>query len=206
MRRALQLAVALAAAAAGTLLCLFAVDVHRWQARIEADDAVSRTASWRPSLWQPRTILPASLSRDALGLGDDVAYRQAVNLFHRGNARQQISLATPRELDARAEATVALSAASASDRNAQRRSQALTLLGVLDLLIPTGAQPEQRIAAQLSAVQEFTAAIGADPTNEEAKFDLELALRLIHYRSGHGGATAGSGGVVSPGASGSNGY
>jgi hypothetical protein len=180
--------------------------VHRWQSRMTNDDAAYRTAPRRPQLWQPSTILPASLSRDVLGVGSDLAYRRAVDLFRRGDARKQISLAKPRELDARAEATVALSGAPVSDPNAARRSQALTLLGVLDLLIPTDAKPGQRLASQLRAASEFTDAIGADPTNEDAKFDLELALRLIHYQSGHGGVTTGTGGVVARGASGSNGY
>jgi hypothetical protein len=206
VKRALLLSGALAAAAAGTLLLLFAVDVHRWQSRIRTDDAAYRTAPRRQDLWQPATILPASLSRDVLGLKRDIAYRRALDLFRRGNARRQIALAKPRELDARAEATVALSAGPNSDPNAARRSQALTLLGVLDLLIPTYAKPEQRLAQQLRAASEFTTAIGADPANEDAKFDLELALRLIHYQSGHGGTTAGTGGVVARGSTGSNGY
>jgi hypothetical protein len=206
MKRALLLVCALAAAAAGTLLLLFAVDVHRWQSRMRTDDAAYRTAPRRQDLWQPTTILPASLSRDVLGLQRDIAYRQALDFFRRGSPRVQIALAKPRELDARAEATVALSAGPSSDPNAGRRSQALTLLGVLDLLIPTDAKPEQRLAQQLRAASEFTDAIGADPTNEDAKFDLELALRLIHYQSGHGGTTAGTGGVVARGSTSSNGY
>ena len=206
MKRALLVAGALAAAAAGTLLLLFAVDVHRWHARMRTDDAAYRTAPRRQNLWQPATVLPASLSRDVLGLRSDIAYRQALDFFRRGNPRKQIALAKPRELDARAEATVALSAGPSSDSNAGRRSQALTLLGVLDLLIPTYAKPGQRLAQQLRAASEFAAAIGVDPANADAKFDLELALRLIHYQSGHGGTTAGTGGVVARGASGSNGY
>ena len=206
MKRALLLVGALAAAAAGTLLLLFAVDVHRWQSRMRTDDAAYRTAPRRQDLWQAATILPASLSRDVLGVRSDIAYRQALDFFPRGNPRKQIALAKPRELDARAEATVALSAGPSSDSNAGRRSQALTLLGVLDLLIPTYAKPGQRLAQQLRAASEFAAAIGVDPANADAKFDLELALRLIHYQSGHGGTTAGTGGVVARGASGSNGY
>ena len=73
-------------------------------------------------------------------------------------------------------------------------------------MIPTYAKPGQRLAQQLRAASEFAAAIGVDPANADAKFDLELALRLIHYQSGHGGTTAGTGGVVARGASGSNGY
>ena len=206
MKRALQLLAALAAAAAGVLLLLFAVDVHRWQSRLQTDDAAYRIAPRRPQLWQAATILPASLSHDVLGLRNDLAYRRALDLFRRGNARKQIALAKQRELDARAEATVALSGLPASDPDAGRRSQALTLLGVLDLLIPTAEKPGQRLASQLRAASEFTSAIGADPSNADAKFDLELALRLIHYQSGHGGTTAGTGGVVARGAGGSNGY
>jgi hypothetical protein len=206
VRRALLAFGALAAAAVGVLLLLFAVDVHRWQARLATGDAAYRTAPGRPRLWQPSTVLPASLSRGALGLADDLAYRDAMRLFERSDAEKLFGLVNQDELNYRAEATVAFSRLAASDSDRARRSQELTSLGVLDLLIPTDAKPAARLAAQIRAAQEFTEATRADPANTDAKYDLELALRLIRYQSGHGGVTAGTGGVVARGAAGGNGY
>ena len=64
---------------------------------------------------------------------------------------------------------------------AARASQAGTLLGILafgDLARGGGRDPSQAE----SAIADFENAVRADPTDETAKFDLELLLRLSAKR------------------------
>jgi hypothetical protein len=76
----------------------------------------------------------------------------------------------------RAEAQTQLEAIVAHESDVARRSRAMTLLGVILLATPVTSSEEQR-AALTAAVRQLRTAIELDPGNEEAKFNLEFALR-----------------------------
>jgi hypothetical protein len=161
---------------------LLASDVHTWQRTLRSDDALLPAS---PSLatWRPPTHL-SSLAEHMLGVRDDVDARRAIALFLdnvnvpvRLDNAQQVALGRGRAEQALA--TVARESSGA------RASQAETLLGVLvftdvgpsndPFAETTGIDPDQ---AQAS-LTDFDDAVRADPENALAKYDLELALRVL---------------------------
>jgi hypothetical protein len=80
----------------------------------------------------------------------------------------------------RSEAALALWRLGQRDENARRRSRELNLLGVLDFLSLGDNDAVERMRALLRASASFRRAIAADEEGaEEAKVNLELALRMI---------------------------
>jgi hypothetical protein len=53
------------------------------------------------------------------------------------------------------------------------------MLGILDLISVGSDEPVQRMRALVRATASFRRAIAADERNADAKFNLEVALRLI---------------------------
>jgi hypothetical protein len=164
------------------LVALLAADVRSWPTTFRKDDAVLSAAP-RVAAWDPRSHL-SSLAAHLLGVRDDVAARQAIALYLetvnipvRLDNAQQVAVA-------RGRAEQALAAVARSSRG-PRASQAETLLGVLVLTDvgpsndpfeeTTGIDPDQ---AQAS-VTDFEDAVRTDPENALAKYDLELALRVL---------------------------
>lgn len=205
MKRRLALALALLAAAAGVFLLLLAIDVHRWQARLAADDVSFRTAAARRDLWRPPQLLPG-LARGLLGLDDDLRSRQALQIFDLGHPRTIFFVAGDQTIAYRSEAQALLSRAVDTDRNRPRASQELDLLGILELIAVGGGDPGERQKYLPRAADDFRQAIGLDPTNADAKYNLELTLRLLQISHESGGARSGLGGVTARGEESGNGY
>jgi hypothetical protein len=205
VRRWLGLAAAALAAAAGVFLLLLAVDVHRWQTRIAADDVAVRTQQTRHDLWQPPQIFPG-LARGLLGLDDDVRSRQALQTFQLGQPRVPFFVAGSQLIAYRSEAQALLSRASDADRDPPRRAQELNLLGILELIAVGGGDPGERQRYLPRAAEDFRQAIALDPASADAKFNLELTLRLLENARESGGARSGLGGVTARGEESGNGY
>jgi hypothetical protein len=170
--RIAKLLAAVALVVAAVLVALLAADVRSWPEALSSGDAVY-AASPSSATWKPPTHL-GNLSRSVLGVTADVEYRRALRLF-RLSAGQQLRIDNALDVStARGQAQDALGRV-ARDSNAKRASQARTLLGVLAFTaVGEGGGP-----AQLSqAVLDFDDAIRIDPSNESAKYDLELLLRL----------------------------
>jgi len=180
VKRALAFAVALVAVGAAVLLLLLAVDVRRYERALADDDAVFRVDPARLDLWEPPQIVPFGLARGLLGVGEQVAYRRAVRLFALARPRVNIFEATPTMQAYRSHAAVALWRRAQSDSAAWRRSRALNMLGILDLIAVGSDEPLQRMRALVRATASFRRALAADERDaDEAKFNLEVALRLI---------------------------
>jgi hypothetical protein len=180
----------LAAAAAG-LAALAALtvahDARSWRTAISHSD--HRFAQTHSARWQSSTWLPGDLVERLLGVEHEVALRRAVVAFlvaaHAGrgfdNGEHQARV--------RSAATVAL-AAVAADGSPTESAQANDLLGVL-VSSGGGTGDEQAIAA-------FQAAVRADPSDVDAKVNLELALRRalptgVRRGPGNGSGTGGAG-------------
>jgi hypothetical protein len=206
MRRWLALAAAAVALAAGIFLFLLAVDVHRWQSRLAADDIAFRTAETRHDLWQPSQLLPGDLARSLLGVDDDLRTRHALQIFRLGRERVPFFVASSQMIAYRSEAQALLSRAADSDRERPRRAQELNLLGILELIAVGGGDPAERQKYLPRAADDFRQAIALDPTNADAKFNLELTLRLLQNASQSGGARSGLGGVTARGEESGSGY
>ena len=168
--------------AAGAVVCLglaaglflLAVDMRRWQRDLSADDA-RYLAAPGDRLWQPATILPGDPAARLLGISDDVTFRNALRTLRLGRLEQGFT-SNPALALPRAEAQARLVTVAKDDPYAQRRSRALGLLGVVAFQVSeTGVQDRERQLGE--AVGAYQAAIDADPDNDEAKLNLELALQ-----------------------------
>ena len=160
--------------AAGVFLVLLAADVRVWRHTL----ADGRTAA--------RTSVPWNAAERVLAVDDDVRARRAIALF-RATASVHPRLDNALAVTAaRAHAETEL-AAVARGRGA-RASQAATLLGVLafgDLARGGGRNASQ---AQ-TALGDFADAVRAQPSNEIAKYDLELLTRSLIARGVRTGTT-----------------
>jgi len=176
--RALRLVPALLLVALAVVVALLAGDVRAWQETFESGQTKASTR------------LPWNIAARTLAVEDDVQARRAIALF-RATASVHGRLDNALGVTAaRANAETAL-AAVARGRGA-RASQAATLLGVLafgDLARGGGRDSSQAE----TAVGDFENAIRADPSDANAKYDLELLLRSLAARGVRTGPGAGSG-------------
>ncbi len=179
MNRPLAFAGALVAVGASVLLLLLAVDVRRYERALADDDVAFRFDPAYKSLWEPPQIVPFGVARGLLGVGEQVAYRRAVRLFALGRPRVNVLEATPSMQVYRSEAAVGLWRLAQSDHVAWRRSRELNMVGVLDVVSAGSSDPIKWLRALLRATGSFRRAIAVDEANAEAKFNLEVALRLI---------------------------
>lgn len=162
MRRALALLVL----AAGVALILLGVAVGR------RGDGLARTrAALAAPLPAPALAPAGGIPAALLGSGGDERSLRAAAGYVRARNAPPSSARTAR---LEAESLLAPLAAGGPD---DRRSWASTLLAVLELGAAQTGGPSARghVAA---ATGELEAAVAADPTNEDAKRDLELLLTL----------------------------
>ena len=175
--------VALVAAAA--LLVALAADVLRWD-RTMRDDDVSYAAH-AGATWEPSTLLPAGLSRAALGLEDDVEVRRAVDQFWKSDPRAPLQVFT--DVTRRTAAERRIARLMEKEDRPDRRAVLATLRGAF-LLEEARNSPVQRHVFLRRAIEQFRRAAELDPSNGDAIYDLELALKLLRET---GGGTAGGG-------------
>jgi hypothetical protein len=161
------------------LLCV-ARDVRAWHDALRSGDARLADA---PSLahWAPGTWAPFDPAARLLAVEGPVREREATRAF-------ELWRAAPRGYDngahrarLRAQAERALADVAADD-SPRRASHAGTLLGVL-----LASEDEDAARSTLQA------AVRADPTNDDAKYDLELVLRRALATGTREGAGNGSG-------------
>jgi hypothetical protein len=185
---------AVGALAAGVVLLLLAVDVGRWNTAFARDDVRFKFAPTRPDLWQPDEIVPFHAAKRLLNIDDDLFYRETLRRFYLARPHANKWQAT--NIDAlRSEATVSLAEYIREGKDPHRRSQAANLLGIMGLGLAATDDPGQRLRFLLFASRSFRGALTMDQTNEDAKFNLELTLRLLRQSptSTGGGAARGPG-------------
>ena len=162
--------------AVAALLVLLAVDAHAWQTRMAADDLRFRANPLEETLWRPEQNAPFDLARRLLGLGDDLAYREAVREFRAGRPTELTF--SPRTTAHRAQAQIALTEAGRDDANALRASEEENLLGVLGFALATQDTSQAKTFLN-NSVTAFRAAIDRNPRNEDALWNLEYALNQL---------------------------
>jgi hypothetical protein len=199
-----RIGVATALVSLTVLAALAAADVRSWHTALTGGDAAYAATPSRAS-WTAHARL-GNTAEDLLGVSDDVEFRKALQLYVDA-AKLHLRLDNAVDVEsARAGAQDALEHASRA-ADPRRRSQALTLLGILAFRASAAGGTQSQVDA---AIADFTDAARADPANEDASFDLELLLRLVAAhgsriepgqgggfgRTGHrgaGGGRAGSG-------------
>jgi tetratricopeptide (TPR) repeat protein len=197
--RSLAAAVAVVALLVLALLsALLAADVLRSRNRIQSADAAFTSGVDRTPPWNADTLLPAGISQDVLGLADDLTYRRAVEAFWDSKPRDQLREFA--DVTRRSGAERQLARLADVDPSAQRRSAALTMRGAL-LLEEARNTTTQRQVFVRRAIEQFQKAVALDPSNGDALYDLELALKLLR-RSGtdSGGGGEGRAPLPAPGA------
>jgi hypothetical protein len=195
LKRWLALAAVCLLSGAAVLIVLIALDVRREGNRLGRDDIAFRLDPTRGDLWRPPQLVPFDAARQLLGTADQVAYRRVVQLFALSRPKIDVLRATAAMQTYRSEAAVQLWSRAQHDPDATRKSRELNMLGVLDLVSAGPADRIRRLAAFVRASGSFRDAILADEKNADAKYNLELTLRLIrtvsrttHSLKGLGGA------------------
>jgi len=185
---------AIASLAAGVLLVLLAVDVGRWNTAFARDDVRFKIQPTHSDLWKPDELVPFHAAKRLLAIDDDLFYRDTLRHFYLSQPRANKWEHTNID-QVRSEATVALAEYIREGTNQARRSQAANLLGIIGLALAATDDPGQRLRFLLFASREFRGALTFDQSNEDAKFNLELALRLLKQQptSTGGGAAHGPG-------------
>lgn len=173
------------------VLALGAHDALSWRSALSRGDRRLATAP-ASARWRASTVLPGDPARALLALGDDLALRRAVRAF-------LVAEATPYGFDngvnqtrVRSGAEIMLSDLAANGRPADA-SQAGDLLGVL---VVKAGRVTGGITADDRARSAFEAAVRRDPSNTDAKYNLELLLRRTKATSTRQGPGSGSGALA----------
>jgi hypothetical protein len=206
MKRVVGLAGAILAAAGAVLLLLLALDVRTLRDRLAADDARLVAQPVSANLWEPPQIVPGQAARRVLGIRRDLAYREGLRLLLLGRPWLNTTL-FPREVGKdRNLAEVFLSQLAQSDPDNVRRSNELNMIGVLNMVTTSRADRTQRKSNLLRANLSFRDAIDADEHNDDAKYNLEIVLRLIQKQRVSVNTLQGLGGVATLNTRYGNGY
>ena len=171
LRKGLPIAVLIVLA---TLAALVARDAAAIQRGFEGSDLAFKAQPAAERLWKIDTRLP--YAKDALGVEDDLVYRRALRAFAARRADNPYDFDRP-AFRAEAQATLG-SVENSKDLTPAQRSKAATLQGVLTFDEAT-ADPVNGPTLIRRALGDFERAVRIDPTNEEAKYNLEFLLRVL---------------------------
>ena len=203
-RRAIGWAAFVAMLAAAAFLTVLAADVLRWRGHIEHADF--RAGQGRTNIWKADTRLPRDPAADLLGVDDDVRFRSALQLFRFGNPRRPAR--NQHDLNLRLAADARLADVAETNPSAAIRSRAAMLRGLLALETARG-EPLRAETSLRRALTELRTAIKLDDRNTDAKYDLELVMRLLRTveeqspgSEGQSGGSDGQGAGSSPSSSG----
>ena len=184
-------------------LGLLALDVARSRDALAQDDVQFRISPERVGLWRASTIVPSDLAVSLIGTEDDVELRRAVRSVRLARLDDPtVSVSDPEVALLRNDAQARLDAIVAGNGKPETKSRAAGLLGVIGLS-RLGSETQDRTALLSATVANLQLAIALDPSNDEAKYNLELALqrsRGVQLTEGAGGQNPSPGGSGSSGA------
>jgi hypothetical protein len=178
-RERIALIAAIVATPIAVALGLFAVDVLRTPAWMEADDAHFASAPLRGSagLWNESGVVGTRARLRVLGVGDDLAFRRTVARFVRLQPGKADQVIDPAQENRWAKLQFDLTNGSRENPDVHRRSELQNLLGVVLLARYLYASPDERSNLLTNAIGSFRTAVELDDANNEAKTNLELAMR-----------------------------
>jgi hypothetical protein len=179
-----------AALAAAIVVLLLALDIGHWESTLARDDVRFEAVPTRPDLWQPDELVAFHAGRRLLGIDEDLEYRRTLRSFWLASPDKNPFLQKNSDL-IRSRALVSLANFIRTSHVPRRRAQAANLLGVMGLGLATTDNQGQRLRFLLYSARAFRGALTVDPKNEDAKFNLELTLRLLQrLPTGTGGGSA----------------
>jgi hypothetical protein len=159
-------------------LVVFAFDVLRWNRQLTEQDLAFLAVPEGARYQEPSGLLPFGIAEQALGSEDDLVFRRQLQQFVR--VRPGVVPVDAVQFEQlRGESQVELARLSRVDPDPRRRSRAANMIGVL-ALDPERAPTDFEEYSQLveGAIDAFRYAVELDPSNAEAKRNLELALRI----------------------------
>ncbi|MGH2995659.1 MAG: hypothetical protein ACRDM9_05025 [Gaiellaceae bacterium] len=172
VRKVVPIVVLLALAAIAALMARDAAAIRHG---MERGDLAFEALPAAERLWRFETTIPAA---DAIfGIEDDLIYRRALRTFAVDDRRSQNPYDFSRPAF-RAEAQAALGEAERSGLTSAQRSKLATLAGVL-LFDEAVSDPVNGPNLIRQSLGHFQRAVRIDPTNSEAKYDLEFILRVL---------------------------
>ena len=188
----LRLALAGVALIAAIFAALLASDLRSWRDGVRtADTQYSQNPA--SATWNASTLLPFNLARGILGISDQIAFRRAAQTFDAVHALGNGFDNGFSESRARADLEIILTLI-ARGHDQVRDAAADNLLGILaysDSQTRGASQP----APVDRAVAAFQSAVQLDPSNADAKFNLEWLQRQLVAHGVRAGSTASSGGA-----------
>jgi hypothetical protein len=160
------------------VFALVAVDIFRTPAELARDDRRFQTSPARlGGLWDVG-FLPRDGSERLLGLEDDVFYRELAGLYLKVEPGKVDYQGFPELESMRAKAQYELTRLSREERDPVRQSRVLTLYGVMTLDSRTLGESERSDILR-KAASAFRNAIDLDPSNVDAKTNLEAVLSVF---------------------------
>ena len=177
-RDKILLAASVVAVPLALVLVVFAVDVLRTPGWVADDDRRFASAPQRATgLWNESGMLATRTRLRMLDLSDDLAFRRTLALFTRLRPGQSDQATTPAQEARWAKLQLDLTNQSRENPDPRRRSDLQNLLGVTLLARYLYASPDQRNMLLSNAIGAFRTAVELDQSNDDAKLNLELALR-----------------------------
>jgi hypothetical protein len=188
MRRPVALALAFVAVAVAAFLVVLGIDVLRWRGDVKHADLRYEARAGERDMWRSDTWLPERLSRDLLDVDEDVQYREVLQQFALARVRQPPR--DQRDLAKRGAVETELSRLGEQSLGPERLGMIANLSGALSFE-EARFDEGQRATFLRRSLAEFREAIKHDPANEDAKYNLELVLRLIQSVENESGAGGG---------------
>lgn len=185
-------------------LAFAAEDARTWPERLREGDVRYRAVPAAGDPWRE----PSRTVRAALGIDDDLRFRRGLWAYRVSEQRARAAEQEFGGAELRAQVETLLGGLAANDADPVRRSSAATMLGVLAYGEYVRNTRGGSVFLQRS-LRSFREAIQLDPSNDDAKFDLELLLDLVasslndtgDSASGQGGpeTDVGGAGITRPG-------
>lgn len=149
----------------------------RWDRSFGEQDVRFLAAPKQARFEPPSGVLPFRVADRLLGGEDDLVFRRELQGFAR--VRPGAVFDAQRFEALRSETQLALARLSRVDPDLRRRSRAANMIGVLALDSKLAPIVQEELAKLLrGAIDSFRAAVEIDPSNADAKRNLELALRI----------------------------
>ena len=142
--------------------------------------SASRPSHLASGLFDDPGFLPGQLASKAVGLEDDLRYRRAVSLYARANPSNTTCTSHPRRR--RCGRASSRSSSTPAGRRPIRGGApgcSTSWASWRSAATPSTPRPLHTVRA---AIDSFTNAINTDPTNADAKFDLEIVLRDFFHQ------------------------